>query len=73
MPASQTIRYSDFLKVMGLAAHQVGIMARQFYGKVTNIEKEFGVQIRDGAMDRSSFATIRTLADCVEGLKGTSG
>ncbi len=35
----QTIRYSEFLDVMGLAARQVGVAALQFYGKVANIEK----------------------------------
>jgi acyl carrier protein len=33
---------------------------------ITTIEKEFGVQIREGTMDRKAFATIRTLADYVE-------
>jgi acyl carrier protein len=35
---------------------------------VTNIEKEFGVRIREGTMDRGAFASIRTLADFVERL-----
>ena len=39
MPGSQTIRHTDFLERMGLAARQVGLMALQFYGKVANIEK----------------------------------
>ena len=36
---------------------------------ITNIEKEFGVRIREGTMDRSAFATLRTLADFVEQLR----
>ena len=39
---------------------------------ITNIEKEFGVRIREGAMDRSAFATLRALADCVEQLRQES-
>ena len=35
---------------------------------ITNVEKEFGVKISEGTMDRSAFATIRTLADFVEVL-----
>ena len=35
---------------------------------ITNIEKEFGVRIREGTMDRSAFATLRSLADFVEQL-----
>jgi len=33
---------------------------------ITNVEKDFGVQIRDGTIDRTAFATIRSLADYVE-------
>ena len=36
---SKKINKTEFLDVMGLAATQVGTMARQFYGKVANIEK----------------------------------
>ncbi len=36
---------------------------------ITNIEKDFGVQIRDGTMDRSAFKSLRTLADFVETLR----
>jgi fructose-1,6-bisphosphatase/inositol monophosphatase family enzyme len=39
MATTQTIRYSDFLDVMGLAARQAGAVALQFYGKVANVEK----------------------------------
>src|SRR5437868_14884711 len=39
MPQTRTIRYSDFLDTMALAARQVGAMALQFYGKVANVEK----------------------------------
>lgn len=39
---------------------------------ITNIEKEFGVRIREGTMDRSAFATLRTLADFVEQLRQQS-
>jgi fructose-1,6-bisphosphatase/inositol monophosphatase family enzyme len=39
MAKAETIRYDDFLLTMSLAARQVGRMAVQFYGKVTNIEK----------------------------------
>ncbi len=38
---------------------------------ITNIEKEFGVRISEGTMDRRAFATIRTLADFVEQLGPT--
>lgn len=33
---------------------------------ITTIEKEFGVQIREGTMDRKAFASIQTLADHVD-------
>lgn len=33
---------------------------------ITTIEKEFGVQIREGTMDRKAFASIQTLSDHVE-------
>ena len=36
---------------------------------ITNIEKEFGVRIREGTMDRSAFATLRSLADHVERIR----
>lgn len=29
---------------------------------VTNIEKEFAIKIREGQMDKSAFASVRTLA-----------
>ena len=35
---------------------------------VTNIEKQFGVRIREGTLDKTAFATISTLADYVETL-----
>ncbi len=38
---------------------------------ITNIEKEFGVRIREGTMDRKAFTTLRTLADFVERLEPT--
>jgi acyl carrier protein len=39
---------------------------------ITNLEKEFGVQIREGTMDKSAFATIETLAGFVEQLQKAS-
>jgi acyl carrier protein len=36
---------------------------------VTELEKAFGVRIREGTMDRTAFATVRTLADFVESLR----
>ena len=36
---------------------------------ITNIEKDFGVQIREGTMDRGAFKTLRSLADFVETLR----
>lgn len=36
---TKTIRHSDFLRAMGLAARQVGRFALQFRGKVANLEK----------------------------------
>lgn len=36
---------------------------------ITNIEKEFGVRIRDGEMDRATFASISTLAERVERIR----
>jgi acyl carrier protein len=36
---------------------------------ITNIEKEFGLQIRDGTMDRSAFASLGTLAGFVDRLR----
>jgi len=39
---------------------------------ITTIEKEFGVRIREGVMDRSSFATLGSLADFVEKLRHES-
>ncbi|MBS0197010.1 MAG: hypothetical protein JSR77_09645 [Planctomycetes bacterium] len=38
---------------------------------ITNIEKEFGVRISEGTMDRKAFATTRTLADFVQQLGPT--
>lgn len=35
---------------------------------ITNVEKEFGVQIREGTIDKTAFATVGTLADFVEKL-----
>lgn len=32
---------------------------------VTNIEKEFGIKVREGTMDRKAFATVKTLAEFV--------
>ncbi|MFN5944921.1 MAG: acyl carrier protein [Phycisphaerae bacterium] len=40
---------------------------------ITNLEKEFGVQIREGTMDKSAFATIHTLATFVEHLPKVQG
>lgn len=59
MPRSETIRLNDFLDRMGLAARQVGIMAAQFYGKVTNIEKTLD---REYANDIQR-ATAQALSD----------
>lgn len=39
MPASQRIRYPEFLDVMSLAARHAGTVALQFYGKVANLGK----------------------------------
>jgi fructose-1,6-bisphosphatase/inositol monophosphatase family enzyme len=39
MATEPVIRYSAFLDVMSLAARQAGAVARQFYGKVANVEK----------------------------------
>lgn len=38
---------------------------------ITSIEKDFGIQIREGTMDRKAFATILTLAEYVELLGPT--
>ena len=38
---------------------------------ITNIEKEFGVRIREGTMDRKAFTSLATLADFVERLGPT--
>lgn len=35
---------------------------------VTELEKEFGVKFNDGAMGKSAFATVATLAAFIEGL-----
>lgn len=35
---------------------------------VTELEKEFGVKIREGAMGKAAFADIETLGNFVEGL-----
>lgn len=36
---------------------------------VTNVEKEFGIQVREGTMDKKAFATVATLAAFVDGMK----
>jgi acyl carrier protein len=35
---------------------------------VTNIEKEFGFKVREGAMDKKAFATVKTLAAFVDSI-----
>ncbi|MBC7772605.1 MAG: hypothetical protein H7210_08945 [Pyrinomonadaceae bacterium] len=35
---------------------------------ITNIEKDFGIRIREENMNRKAFTTIRTLADFVDSL-----
>lgn len=35
---------------------------------ITSLEKEFGVQIREGTINNSAFATISTLAEFLENL-----
>lgn len=35
---------------------------------ITNIEKDFGIRIREETMNRKAFTTIRTLADFVDSL-----
>lgn len=37
---------------------------------ITTIEREFGVRIREGEVDRSAFASLRSLAEFVERLRG---
>jgi fructose-1,6-bisphosphatase/inositol monophosphatase family enzyme len=59
MPETRTIRYSEFLDVMSLAARQVGTVALQFYGKVANLEKALD---RDYANDIQR-ATAQALTD----------
>lgn len=39
---------------------------------ITSIEKDFGVKIREGTMDRKAFTTVRTLAEYVEQLEPVS-
>lgn len=36
---------------------------------VTNIEKEFGIKVREGTMDKKAFATIATLTEFVQKLE----
>ncbi|MFN7430650.1 MAG: acyl carrier protein [bacterium] len=40
---------------------------------ITNIEKDFGVQIREGTMDKTAFATVQTLSGFVENLREAKG
>ena len=39
---------------------------------ITNVEKEFGIRLREKEMDRSAFATLSSLGDLVERLRGRS-
>lgn len=39
---------------------------------ITNIEREFGVSIREGTMNREAFQSIRTLSDFVAQLRQPS-
>jgi len=38
---------------------------------ITNIEKGFDIRVRDEKVDRSAFASIRSLADLVESLRAS--
>ena len=40
---------------------------------VTELEKEFGVKMNEGAMGKGTFATIQTLAAFIEGLPRVGG
>ncbi|MFZ4574776.1 MAG: acyl carrier protein [Phycisphaerales bacterium] len=33
---------------------------------VTELEREFGIKIRDGSLDRAAFADVATLSDFIE-------
>jgi acyl carrier protein len=36
---------------------------------ITNVEKEFGIRLREKEVDRSAFATLSALGDLVERLR----
>jgi acyl carrier protein len=36
---------------------------------ITNIEKEFGIKVREGTMDRTAFTTVGSLADFVDSAR----
>jgi acyl carrier protein len=39
---------------------------------ITNVEREFSICIRDGAIDRSAFKTLATFGDHIERLRSTA-
>jgi acyl carrier protein len=59
----------EFEDEMPLAGGEYDLDSLDILLIITNIEKEFGLRIREGTMNRSAFATIRTLADFVEQLR----
>ena len=39
---------------------------------ITNVEREFSIQIRDGAIDRSAFKTLETLGEHIDRLRSAA-
>jgi acyl carrier protein len=53
---------------MALAGGEYDLDSLDILLVITEIEKNFGVKIREGTMDKKAFSTVRTLAEFVDSL-----
>jgi len=53
---------------MALAGGEYDLDSLDILLVITEIEKHFGVKIREGTMDKNAFSTVRTLAEFVDSL-----